>query len=84
MIRLHDNLSSGNGYKVRLLPAQLSIPCKTIETFSAKPRGETDLNALSDDLVGVVQETVQPAHVSLWLQPDPPPRRREGLEQPQS
>jgi len=40
---------------------------RTLSDFGTRLRNETDLEALSDELVGVVRETMEPEHASLWL-----------------
>jgi hypothetical protein len=49
---------------------------RTVEAFSVRMRDEVDLDALSAELLAVVEQTIQPTRASLWLRPAPqaPPR----------
>ncbi len=51
---------------------------KTLAQFSSRLRDETDLDALNEEMVTVVRETLQPAYVSLWLRSAP--ERGDGEE----
>ncbi len=51
---------------------------KTLAAFAATCRDETDLDKLTASLIAVVQETMQPENVTLWLKPSPPGPLREA------
>jgi hypothetical protein len=57
---------------------------KTLEAFSSKLRDATNLDSLNTELVTVVRETMQPAHVTLWLRTDTLPPAHNGPQQPES
>jgi hypothetical protein len=54
---------------------------KIVETFNATLRNEVDLNTLREHLISVVQDTMQPSHVSLWLrEPASKPPRPDRIQ----
>ena len=57
---------------------------KILEAFSANLRTEVDLTQLQEQLVAVVQETMQPTHVLLWLRKPDQPRERNTRLLPRS
>ena len=68
-ISILPQIPSSNRYGKRYELVDLA-DLRVREAFSATLRNEVDLATLSEHLVAVVQETMQPTHVSLWLRKD--------------
>ena len=49
---------------------------RTLAAFSATLRNEVDLDQLREDVIAVVEETMQPEHISLWIRPPDPARQQ--------
>jgi hypothetical protein len=55
-----------------------------LEQFAATVRDETDLDALTAELLRVIQEAMEPEHVSIWLRPTADGRRQTTDYRPQT
>jgi hypothetical protein len=54
-----------------------------LEAFGTKLRDQTDLEKISEDLAEVVDETMQPSHISLWLRFPSSPIKEQGQQDQQ-
>jgi hypothetical protein len=52
---------------------------RTVDAFAARLREQVDLDALSAELLAVVDQTMQPTMASLWLRPQPPSGAAEAI-----
>ena len=52
---------------------------RTIAAFNDRLRDEVDLEALTGELLAVVEEMMQPTQTSLWLRPQPPTGAAEAI-----
>ena len=59
-------------------PSLRRRPHRTVAGFAARLREQVDLDALSTELLAVVDQTVQPSRTSLWLRPPATPQPQPG------